>query len=128
MLLPLVRLLLHCHQRARREGTLCLETIEVDDVFLGALLNRLVDGSPLEELQGTLLTLLQTSPHTGKGLLRRLLMVEAVLSIAEGSPPNLLARGAFHGLLGEEFFGLDLTQVVEPVTTATENRGEVLKA
>lgn len=114
-LLPLVRLLLHCHQRARYEGILALEEIAVDDAFLQALLHRLVEGISVRALEGTLLSLLQLSPHTGKALLRRLLMVEAALSIAEGTHPNLLARGAFHGLLGEEFFGLDLTQVIEPM-------------
>ena len=89
-LLPLVHFLLDCGLRARREGVLSLETIEVEDPFLKAMFQALVDGTEKEPLERTFLTLLHLSKREGKDLLERMLMVENCCSMIEGVNPRFL--------------------------------------
>ena len=93
-------------QQARREGALCLDRHLRDHTGPNTFcvgIRCILNGWESEDVATVLLNLVQTSDHTGKDLLHRLLIAEGVHCICErkAQGETLFFMGS---LLGDEIF------------------------
>jgi flagellar motor component MotA len=93
-------------QQARREGSLCLARYQRD--YTGPNIHQvglscIVGGWKPEDVATVLLNIVQTSDHTGRELLHRILIAEGIHCISEGRTTSETLY-FMKSLLGDEIF------------------------